>query len=537
MVSPANEAFLKFERRAEGADPEKLAETFVDVGPLFTLLGITDHQLINGRRGTGKTHALLYLAETKENDGDIAIFLDLRMVGSNTSIYADPTLPITERATRLLMDVLTEIHGKIREFLVANPERFDLSETALLLDAFSDAIGHVRVEGSFQVEEKLSARHTTGDKVSASLNLNAAATLDKSSIGASAGAEHISANEGASELRTTRSGSIRYHVHFGSVQSALSKLMSSLRGVRMWILLDEWSTLPPDLQPFLADLLRRSVFPVRGVTVKIAAIEQRSRFKIDGPSGTYVGLEIGADIPSDINLDDFMVFENQPLRARAFYKRLFYNHFKTGLSLSWTDAPRDEDALISVAFTQINVFDQLVQAAEGVPRDAMNIISLAATRALDDKIGMRHIREAARDWYQRGKERTLTSNDECLRLLHYIVDDVIGKKNARAFLLRSNMRSGLIDELFGARVLHVLKRNISGKDLPGVRYDVYKLDYGCYVELQNTAKEPSYLLAVGDDENSQVPQDDYRSIRRAILDLDSYFVSAPSEPAPVLSAR
>ena len=68
----------------------------------------------------------------------------------------------------------------------------------------------------------------------------------------------------------------------------------------MWILLDEWSTLPPDVQPFLADLLRRSIFPVRGVTVKIAAIEQRSRFKIDGPAGTYVGLEIGADVPSGV---------------------------------------------------------------------------------------------------------------------------------------------------------------------------------------------------------------------------------------------
>ena len=324
---------------------------------------------------------------------------------------------------------------------------------------------------------------------------------------------------------------MRFHVHFGSVQSSLARLMQSVRPARLWLLLDEWSTLPPDLQPFLADLLRRSVLPVRGVTVKIAAIEQRSRFKIDGPAGTYIGVEIGTDVPSDINLDDFMVFENQPTRARNFYKRLLFNHFKTSVPPSWAAAPSNEDDLVSQGFTQVNVFDQLVQAAEGVPRDAMNIISIAATRALDDKIGMRHIRDAARDWYQRGKERTLSSNEECLRFLHYIVDEVIGKKNARAFLLRSNVRVPLIDELFDARVLHVLKKNISGKDMPGVRYDVYKLDYGCYVELLNTAKEPQHLLSLETEEDSQVPLDDYRSIRRAILDVKDYeaFSSALDE--------
>jgi hypothetical protein len=47
---------------------------------------------------------------------------------------------------------------------------------------------------------------------------------------------------------------------------------------RVWILLDEWSVIPADLQPYLADLLRRSVFPVAAISVKIAAIEKRSSF-------------------------------------------------------------------------------------------------------------------------------------------------------------------------------------------------------------------------------------------------------------------
>ena len=53
-----NRAFMQLVRRSDRLDRNRLVETFVDVGPLFTLLSSADHQIIFGRRGTGKTHAL-----------------------------------------------------------------------------------------------------------------------------------------------------------------------------------------------------------------------------------------------------------------------------------------------------------------------------------------------------------------------------------------------------------------------------------------------------------------------------------------------
>jgi hypothetical protein len=108
-------------------------------------------------------------------------------------------------------------------------------------------------------------------------------------------------------------------------------------------------------------------------------------------------------------------------------------------------------------------------------------------------------------------------------LLDHIIDEVIGTRRARAFLLASNVRDARIDQLFDSRLLHVLKKNISSNDEPGVRYDVYKIDYGCYVDLINTAKMPQGLFEAAEDADEQfveVPKDDYRSIRRAILRLD-----------------
>jgi hypothetical protein len=71
--------------------------------------------------------------------------------------------------------------------------------------------------------------------------------------------------------------------------------------------------------------------------------------------------------------------------------------------------------------------------------------------------------------------------------------------------------------LFDARVIHLLKKNVSSQDEPGMRYDVFKIDYGCYVDLINTQRGTQGLFQTDDDGYVDVPPDDYRSIRRAIL--------------------
>ena len=92
-------------------------------------------------------------------------------------------------------------------------------------------------------------------------------------------------------------------------------------------------------------------------------------------------------------------------------------------------------------------------------------------------------------------------------------------------MVRSGCADDLIWSLFDARVLHVLKKNISAADRAGERYDVFGLDFGCYVDLMTTARAPQGLLPTDGEGTQQfvdVPPDDYRSIRRAILDLKAF---------------
>ena len=118
MAPNINHAFMQISKRAETNQRSTLLTTFVDVGPLFAILSGRDHQVIYGRRGTGKTHALSYLAEKREADGDAVVFIDLRNIGSTGGLYADHTISIAQRATHLLVDVMAAIHESLLVYFV-----------------------------------------------------------------------------------------------------------------------------------------------------------------------------------------------------------------------------------------------------------------------------------------------------------------------------------------------------------------------------------------------------------------------------------
>lgn len=512
MTSALNEALLKLRVRAERYDRAHIVQTFVDVGPLFTLLQTEDHQILYGRRGTGKTHALEYLANAVEGRGDVAVSIDMRTIGSSGGLYSDPNVPLAERATRLLVDTLLAIHERILGFVV----NADINLAALgpRLDALGDAATEVSVVGTVTEEEgRISlakGSHSLGAKV------------DARGIGMSAGASGEA--ESRASLTRSTSGVVRHRVHFGTLRRALDDLSHELLPKRIWILLDEWSEVPLELQPYLADLIRRSLLPAQGITVKVAAIEQRTNFRIDDGAGGYIGIEVGADVTANVNLDDFMVFDNDPDRAKSFFESFLFKHVSPILPDDVCEQIREPMQLVNRIFTQVNAFSEFVRAAEGVPRDAINILSLAAQRALNEVISVPHVRVAAKKWYEQGKEKAVR-DDRARALLRWIIDEVIGHRQARAFLLRSDLKYSIIEYLFDARVLHIVKHGVSAHDQPGIRYDVYSIDYGCYVDLVNTAKAPKGLFQEGAEEGGEyvdVPVNDYRSIRRAILDIDKF---------------
>lgn len=153
-VLEINTCLLKILRRSDRNELRQLVDTFTDTGLLFRKLSTPDHQIIYGRRGTGKTHAIRYISEQVKSKPEISIFIDMRNVGSEGGLYSDPSLSLSERGTRLLVETLKTIHDGVREFIHSDIEKYNLGVNGPLLNDFLECITQTKIVGTHKYEEK-----------------------------------------------------------------------------------------------------------------------------------------------------------------------------------------------------------------------------------------------------------------------------------------------------------------------------------------------------------------------------------------------
>jgi hypothetical protein len=516
-----NRALNLVTKRAEKQEAPELHETFVDSGIVDVLSGI-DHQVLFGRRGTGKTHAFGFLATEVISHGDVALSVDLRTIGSTDGIFGVDDASSPERASRLLVDLLGAFHDNLLNAVLEDSVLVEDEAFVQKADLLLASITSVRVRGEVEATESQQA----------SSQAQQGGTME-GALGQTPSIK-VSVNSGSTDSRSnvtssTRRGRETVTLNFNDVARALRELADTLSSKRIWLLLDEWSSVPIELQPYLSEFLLRCVLPLQRFTVKIAAIEQQSTFRAT-IGGRVTGFQLGADVGAPVTMDDYLVYEGHEERAREFFSTLFTRHLNSVRDSTGQPIIQFEDSaeMIRTGFADTRGFDELVRAAEGVPRDAIYIAGSAASAAADGHITVAVVRAAARDWYQRDKSNALASKEQSENLLSWIVQKVIREKRARAFLVnQSDAKDPLLIALFDARVLHIVRRGYSAQDEPGVRYDVWSLDYGAYVDLLSTKYAPLGLLAVGTDDaqyaDVDVPEQDLRAIRRAILNIADFY--------------
>lgn len=529
IPSALNAALSKIPKRAESRGETELRDTFEDSGIASALDGV-DHQVLYGRRGTGKTHALRYLTATKVGEGDVGIYVDLRTVGSAEGIFDGEQIGPVERTGRILVDLLNQVHDEILRVALDDNELVGDPLFVTRLDDLLTAIGSIRVDGP--VEQTTDVETGRSRKDSGAISLD----VVKPSATLTAGGEDTSSEKERAVV--TRRGNERVSLNFSDVARALRLLAESLSARRVWLILDEWTSVPWEVQPYLGAFIVRCVLPVQAISVKIAAIQQQTNFRKKLPNGQSIGIELGADMSANLSLDDFMVFEQEEAQARSFFRGLLFKHLTAGAE-DHKQVPGllKESDLVRLGFSDSRAFDELVRAAEGVPRDAINIVAKAAWRASDRRISTSDVRRAARQWFQDDKEGALRGEPEAQKLLNWVIDKVIRDKKARGFLVnQKDQGAAPLSALFDARVLHLVRRGYSAQDEPGERYDVYVIDYGAYVDLINTQSAPKGMLPIFGDEDDEgqwveVPTQDLRALRRAVLNFEEFAASLGAEDA------
>ncbi len=499
------------QRSEKQSDTQKLVEAFVDPGILPQVDNINS-QIIYGRRGTGKTHVLRVLQSSLKTHGNICVlYVDARTFGS-TSQFADVNVPLPARCTSLWRDLLGEVYNGLLDFVV-HQEGPDVDSALEHLNLFEEGF-----LSPLRVIKQESATDKQTSKVSSKSGADAKLSLTTSALTASVSGER------AQEVESASTYSFEYSdkVIFSSICSPITKILAFFNA-QLFILLDEWSTLPLDVQPYFAEFIKRSFLPLANVAFKIGTLEYRSDFGANTPNG-LIGFEIGADISAFLDIDDYYVYDRNPEGITNAFASILVRHLSNDLPQGYLAQLGIEtgEKLASKLFTERKVFQELVRASEGVVRDLINIFSKAyfvAHRKDREKIERDAVLEAARQWFEQDKERNLS--DELRAVLRRITDEVIGSRKARSFLLPKELdRHATIQQLFDLRVLDLVQRGYADKDKPGVRYNIYSLDYGTYVDLMNTSKKPEVGFQEAeqiDEKEYLVPFDDKRSIRRIIL--------------------
>jgi hypothetical protein len=491
-----------------------VVESYVDSGVLPQLQN-ENHQILYGRRGTGKTHIFQVLRDSFEKEKYCVTYIDCRTLGSSSQ-FTDRDQPINRRCLALFRDILSPIYNCMLEDIIEhNPEKGEKA-----LDAIDELLRVITEP--FAIFETKEVEISKSQEAEGKGGINLSFDTLKASVrgGFDASASLKTAEQKSQKISVTTEDKIIFPAiyHFLSESLSLSEL-------KLIILLDEWSSIPRDLQPYLAEFFKRGILPIANATLKIAALEQRSSFSLKSETGT-IGFELGADISMTQDLDDIYVYDRNPDAISILYSNILLKHLEIDLPDNYLKEKYNIVTgvdLMSKMFTEKKTFYEMSRAAEGVIRDLINIFTISFFYGQKRKrktIDKKSILESSRQWFEQDKAQHL--DEEMQISLKRIIKEVIGKKNSRSFLLpREFEKHPMILRLFDARVIHHMQRGYADKDNPGVRYNIYNLDYGTYVDLMGTSKEPEIDLKEGNDEiptsNIIVPFDDKRSIRRIIL--------------------
>jgi hypothetical protein len=249
------------------------------------------------------------------------------------------------------------------------------------------------------------------------------------------------------------------------------------------VLLDEWDSVPPVLQPWLADLIRRLLWDTSGCIVKIAA-SSAPRFEKTLPDG-WLGLT-----PSRNATVDLDATRASPLGAdnQSFLLSVLHEHAKHAMRrvASPEDAGADLEAFTKIAFADSVAAETLVEAAEKNPRDALTIAERAAQMAGLGRIKASDV-AAAGHWLAIAHKLRHIEIGQGLE--RWLTDRVLAPGQSRSFfvpLLNQELPPPL-EAMYENRLLHPDNRTELGLDRdPHQEFAEWHVDFGYALQLMRT---------------------------------------------------
>ena len=447
-----------------------------------------NHQIIQGRRGTGKTHILVVLKKRLENKGRHCILFDCKATGSAADV-SDVSLPEKHRMIQLMRDFLLCIHQDLRAYF-KDSMYVDTEENSEINDLLNYLFRECYTQGMTENKyENSKGEENNTQNVNAVNSQFEIAPIPKGVFGF----QDQSQNNRSTKASKKTSGIIYEKIVFPNIFHCLNRI-GEISKTKFVILIDEWSNLPLDIQPHFAEFLRRCIMPSRFYTLKIAVVKGRTKYCIKNERIIY-GFEIGADISVSLDLDTICMYDRDPRKVFSDLYKILWTHLKAKHVLNGIEVGN----FLTMLFDSPNSAVLLVRASEGNPRDFICIIHnciilLDGMGSSDAWIDSRTVFDAAKLWYDSDKAEALT--DDQKKILNSLIRYVVKKQKNRGLVLEEHyLEHPTIKNLIDARVLHVAQTGRHFDNLGASSMAILVLDFGTYSTYLNDGYEIHFLTA------------------------------------------
>jgi hypothetical protein len=425
---------------------------YVPIGDNLTRVGAPQHQVVFGRRGSGKSCLLVHFHRHAAKSRILSVYVN----ADEAKRLGYPDLLI-----RLLLDILqsfppTRRHRLFRKRLTLAGAR--AVELRKLLDEADEQ----------DVSRERATKDTSGATAGANVKMVQLAYSD--------GAEESTAHR--SEYREWKLD--RLERHLPDYKAAIVNGLKESKYLYLTIIVDDFYLIAPRLQADVIDYLHRLVRGSNGY-LKIGTIRHRSRL-VRYEAGQTIGIEPRQDF-EPIDLDQ--TFENVDQTKTYLRTMLDSMGQRVGIQAA------------SQEYLTPDALFQLALASGGVPRDYLNIFSEAVRAARSGQQGLRltptHIyKGAARESYRTKLRNFREDAGGDVAPLERIFQDLlvfcIREKRKTVFLISQQEAQSdplgheLIQQLMDFKLIHVIEPDTSAASGRPGRYEAYTLDFSSFME-------------------------------------------------------
>lgn len=424
---------------------------YVEVGNSLKRISSNQHQVVFGRRGSGKSCLFVHVLRQSENGG------------SHRALYvgidALKRLPFPDILTRILISIFEQLPGAKRPWWLFFKRQSKVERTLRELRTLLDLALTSEVERT--IKEGSKKQVGFGNKGAVDITL---------------GGETSNSTDTKEQFRRDKLEHLERHLE-DFKRAIIDSLPEQESG--LYVLVDDFYLVQRNVQPDVVDYLHRLLRDTNAY-LKIGTIRHRTSLRRH--DGQTIGVELGQDVEElslDRTLESFKDTQNYLVSMLD----------ELGKTVGVTNASTD-------LFNQ-DAAHALTLSSGGVPRDFLNIFSdavdLSISKGKTDRLTPTYIYKAAAQISLPNKRKNLSEDAGVdAQLLERAFADLVGfclkEKKRTCFLVSREDAQAMaaenetLQQLMDFKLIHLIDPDTSAASGRAGRYSAYTLDAALYME-------------------------------------------------------